>query len=222
MGPITIATFNIHHGEGSDRKVDLHRTAAAINETGASLIALQELDVGLERSGHIDQPRALEELTGASIHFVATKSRRAARYGIGVLVRDEATFTVESLPRLADEEPRVAIVVEWAGWSIVATHLAARTDARDLHLDALARIARGLRGPAVVIGDLNAGRRDLRPLIEAGFVPTPRPLRTIRRSFRREVDHVLAGPGARITRAESLRTRASDHFPVVAEIVMAL
>jgi endonuclease/exonuclease/phosphatase family metal-dependent hydrolase len=219
MQPITVATFNIHHGRGPDRKVDLGRTAAAINETQASLVALQELDVDLERSGRMDQPRVLEELTGAAIHFVPTKARGGSRYGIGVLLRDEANFSVESLPRLADEEPRVAIVTEWAGWSILATHLAVRTEARDVQLDALARIANGLRSPSVLLGDFNAGRRDLGPLIEAGFTLTPRPLRTIRRSFRREVDHILVGPGAQIVQAGTIRSRASDHFPVVATIV---
>jgi endonuclease/exonuclease/phosphatase family metal-dependent hydrolase len=208
MQPITVGTFNIHHGRGLDRRVDLDRTAAAINETRASLIALQELDIGLERSGHVDQPRALEELTGAEIHFVPTKVRGESRYGIGLLLRDHADFSVERLPRLADEEPRIAIVTEWAGWSIVATHLAVRTDARDVHLDALARIAGGLRSPTVVLGDL-----------EAGFTPTPRPLRTIRRSLRREVDHILVSSGAQIVHAGTVPSRASDHFPVFAEIV---
>jgi endonuclease/exonuclease/phosphatase family metal-dependent hydrolase len=222
MQPITVATFNIHHGRGPDRKVDLSRTAATINATGASIVALQELDVNLERSGFVDQPRVLEELTGAAIHFVPTKSRGESRYGIGVLLHGQADFSVEPLPRLADEEPRVAIVIEWVGWSLVATHLAVRKEPRDLHLDALAGIARDLRSPSVVMGDLNAGRSDLGPLIDAGFMPTPRPLRTIRRSFRREVDHVLVGPGARIVQSGTLPSRASDHFPVFAEIVHAL
>ena len=219
MQPITVATFNIHHGRGLDRQIDLDRTAAAINETAASVVALQELDVNQERSGRVDQPRVLEELTGAAIHFVPTKVRGESRYGIGLLLRNGADFSVERLPRLADEEPRIAILTEWAGWSIVATHLAVRTDARDVQLSALARIAGDLRSPSVVLGDLNARRRHLGPLIEAGFRPVPKPLRTIRRSFRREVDHILVSSGGRITRAGTVPGPASDHFPVFADIV---
>ena len=69
-------------------------------------------------------------------------------------------------------------------------------------------------------GDLNQGRRDLDRLLDAGFVPDAR--RPTIPSFlpMRQVDYVLAGPGARIERSRTIRTLASDHLPLVAKVAV--
>ena len=58
---LTIATYNIRHGRGMDGVVELSRTGNAIARLGADIVALQEVDRHVERSGHIDEPRLLQE-----------------------------------------------------------------------------------------------------------------------------------------------------------------
>src|SRR5690349_13928923 len=49
-------TFNIHHGAGSDGKLDLERTAKAIEASGAGIVGLQEVDRSFDaRSNWVDQ-----------------------------------------------------------------------------------------------------------------------------------------------------------------------
>lgn len=49
-------TFNIHHGEGADHEVDLYRTAEVIEQSGADIVGLNEVDKSFsKRSGYKDQ-----------------------------------------------------------------------------------------------------------------------------------------------------------------------
>jgi endonuclease/exonuclease/phosphatase family metal-dependent hydrolase len=45
-----IMTYNIRHGEGLDGKIDLLRIAEVIKREGADIVALQEVDKGVERT----------------------------------------------------------------------------------------------------------------------------------------------------------------------------
>src|SRR3954447_16208752 len=62
-------TYNIHHGEGLDRKIDLVRIAELIKRERADIVALQEVDKGVERTGRRDLPQELASLTGMTCVF---------------------------------------------------------------------------------------------------------------------------------------------------------
>ena len=64
-----VMTFNIHHGEGLDGKVDLPRIAALIQNERADLVALQEVDKGVQRTARHDLPAELATLTGMTCLF---------------------------------------------------------------------------------------------------------------------------------------------------------
>jgi endonuclease/exonuclease/phosphatase family metal-dependent hydrolase len=55
-------TYNIHHGRGRDGRVDLDRICAAIQEGKPDLVSLQEVDLGMTRSGWIDQGQRIADL----------------------------------------------------------------------------------------------------------------------------------------------------------------
>ncbi|NOX58758.1 MAG: hypothetical protein GXP29_07870 [Planctomycetes bacterium] len=59
---LRMLTYNIHHGEGMDGRIDLDRIAHVIHEADADLVTLQEVDCGVERTNRIDQPKRLAEL----------------------------------------------------------------------------------------------------------------------------------------------------------------
>ena len=42
---LSVASYNIHKGVGTDRRRDLERTAAVIAEIGADILALQEAEI---------------------------------------------------------------------------------------------------------------------------------------------------------------------------------
>jgi endonuclease/exonuclease/phosphatase family metal-dependent hydrolase len=55
-----IVSYNIQFGRGLDRKNDLKRIYESIKS--ADIICLQEVEVGWQRSGEVDQPGAISEI----------------------------------------------------------------------------------------------------------------------------------------------------------------
>jgi endonuclease/exonuclease/phosphatase family metal-dependent hydrolase len=216
---LRVATFNIHHGEGLDGRIDLARSADVVARTQADVVALQELDRGLPRSGMVDQPGELATSLGMHVSFWPTIRRSEGEYGIALATRsapDEVSYL--SLPQVGDEERRGAIVAESAWCRIVATHLSTHRSARRLQLGTLHDLARGWRGPTVILGDLNTPAAGLRAFQADGWRATFGHRTLVRGIGRRQIDHVLVSPGVGIERAWTIRTQASDHAPLVADL----
>src|SRR4051812_5905020 len=69
---IRVMTYNTHHGEGTDRKLDLPRIARIISDSKADLVALQEVDSMTKRTNGVDQTAEYAKLTG--LHGVFGKA----------------------------------------------------------------------------------------------------------------------------------------------------
>lgn len=80
-------TYNIHHGEGVDGKVDLKRIADLILDSGADVVALQEVDRGVERTNKMDMMTTLSDLTGMTYAFGKNFDFQGGDYGNGFLTR---------------------------------------------------------------------------------------------------------------------------------------
>ncbi|MGI8774011.1 MAG: endonuclease/exonuclease/phosphatase family protein [Actinomycetota bacterium] len=217
----TVATFNIRHGLGLDGRVDLARTAGVLRGFGADVVALQEIDRYLDRSGGVDQVAEIERLSGYEVAFFPTVERGRSQYGIALAASQPLDTAFLPLPRAGREEPRGAVITSLNGITYLATHLSPSPQARVLQIGALAVWVRRSPGPLVVMGDLNATRRALDPLVDAGLArPGWRPLTSPARLPRRQIDHILAGKGATVTARRKVRTAASDHLPVVALVAV--
>ena len=87
--PIRVLCYNIHYGQGTDRKYDIERLAKVIKQSRPDLVALQEVDVGVKRSERIHEARRLAELTGMAVRFGPTQHYQGGLYGNAVLTRYE-------------------------------------------------------------------------------------------------------------------------------------
>ncbi len=161
---LRVLSYNIHHGEGMDGAIDLERIADVIKASEADLVALQEVDKGVERTNKVDQPGVLAELTGMHVVFEKNIIYQGGEYGNAVLSRFPVErFENHALPQSIPGEQRglLEIHVEVEGRAVVffATHF-------DYHEDDGERLAsadmlRGLveqqQGKTVIVaGDLNA------------------------------------------------------------------
>src|SRR5690606_1310461 len=69
---VKVMSFNIAHGMGMDGQVDLERTAQVIEGSGATIVALQEVDRYFsDRSFYMDQVEWLSERLGMYAAFGA-------------------------------------------------------------------------------------------------------------------------------------------------------
>ena len=130
---VRVLSYNIHHAEGMDGRLDLERIANVIQESKPDIVALQEVDRNTERTGNLDQAAQIAERTNMNFAFGANIELQGGQYGNAVLSRwPIVKHENRSLPRMNHGEQRGAIdaLIESPHGMIriLATHLDHRTD----------------------------------------------------------------------------------------------
>jgi endonuclease/exonuclease/phosphatase family metal-dependent hydrolase len=89
LAPVTlrVMTYNIQHGAGIDKKIDLLRTAEAINREKPDIVALEEVDKGVERTDKRDLTAELAAMTHLTGYFSNNFHFQGGEYGNAVLTR---------------------------------------------------------------------------------------------------------------------------------------
>lgn len=229
---LRVLSYNIHHGEGADGRLDLERIARVIRAAEPDVAALQEVDQGTTRTKMVDQPAELARLTGMKVLFEENLPLPPGSYGNAVLSKlPIRRHKNHHLPRVDESEQRGVLEVEldWAAADerllLLATHLDHRPDPRErlASAAAIAALVAGRRAaPALLLGDLNA-RPDSAALKKFGELwtrsaETPRATIPVEEP-ERQIDYVLFRP-ARRWRVVEVRVLeesvASDHRPILA------
>src|SRR5690242_8494338 len=78
---LRVLSYNIHHGEGTDGKLDLDRIAAVIKAQKPDLVAVQEVDRNTKRTNQVDQAAVLGKLTGLHAAFARAIDLQGGEYG---------------------------------------------------------------------------------------------------------------------------------------------
>ena len=229
---VRVLTYNIHHGEGTDRRFDLWRLAEVIKSVQPDIIALQEVDRGTDRAGGQDQLAELQRLLGMHAEFGKAFDYAGGGYGVAVMARWPLLNPINHpLPNSPDNEPRTALTVHLrtseAGPLVrfTSTHLAhgRRSEDRLLqarHLNEL--LLSDTEQPSILAGDLNARPgTDAMEVFDAHWTNavTVGPQQTITTGRRRiRGDYVLFRPAEswRVIESRVIDDRiASDHRPVL-------
>src|SRR5947207_3230540 len=161
---ITVMTYNIHHGVGGDKKLDLQRIANVIRAAEPDFVALQELDLGTRRTNGVFEAEELARLTKMHFAFGAAMDYDGGKYGDAVLSRlpIQSTQTLQLPWRPgAPREPRVAVevVCKIRGEEVVfiSTHLDHTHEPSD-RLEQANQSNAAYRGddrPIILAGDFN-------------------------------------------------------------------
>lgn len=229
---LRVLSYNIHHGEGIDRQLDLNRISSVIRSVKPDLVALQEVDQNAERTGSIDQPSELARLTQMHVAFGGNIELQGGRYGNAVLSRlPIERHQNHALPNIDNGEQRGVIEMEVhvplsrEPILLFATHLDHRRDDRERIASATAindLIANRSGVPALLAGDLNdvLDGETLNRLQEKWTCTDETPLPTIPVGQpTRQIDFILCRP---MGRWKVIETRvldeavASDHRAILA------
>jgi endonuclease/exonuclease/phosphatase family metal-dependent hydrolase len=160
-----VMTYNIHHGEGLDGKVDLPRIADLIKQEGADIVALQEVDKGTQRTAKRDLGAELAKLTGLSCVFSNNYDFQGGEYGNAVLTRfpvRQATNTHYVKVNETEQRGLLQLSLDVRGREVVimATHIDHRRDdaARWSNVGEIEALAKRYTGkPIILCGDFNDG-----------------------------------------------------------------
>jgi endonuclease/exonuclease/phosphatase family metal-dependent hydrolase len=241
--PLRVVSYNIRAGNG-----DIARTAETIRRFAPDIIGLQEVDVHWsERSRFEDQATLLGRVLGMQVRFApiytlpgadSTKPRR--QYGVALLSRYPIIrWTNDTLTRLSTIAPnpvpapapgllQATIEIDGVVVRVFNTHLDYRADPRVRRQQVTEMLAfmGSASTPTLVLGDLNANpdAPELQPLLERlrdtwqnaadpGLTfPSDKPTKRI--------DYVLTSDHFRLRSASVPITEASDHRPVVVDMML--
>lgn len=234
---LRVLCYNIHYGQGMDGKYDVARLAEVIKKVKPDLVALQEIDVGVERSGREHQIRRLGELTGMASRYGPTQHYQGGLYGNGVLSRlPILDVVIHPLPYTEATEklvtyPRGCIAVTVRGpdgkpLRFISTHFQHNVpEDRLAEAKAINRLfAEGEDQTSTILcGDMNA-TPDSEPMKElhkkwTNAINDPAAPSAPSRNPRSRIDYILYRPekAFRILKTEVIdETMASDHRPVFA------
>ena len=240
---LRVATYNVHGCVGMDGQRSESRIADVIASLNADIVGLQELDQNRARSAAVDQAGAIAKQLGWH-HFFHPAMRRAEElYGDAILSRYPiAVRHAVELPgnppwycretrgiTSAEAETPLGLV------HIVNTHFGLGRLERKLQAQLLTSAewlgSVPAETPLIVLGDFNsvpwspaykmiaAKLRDVRRLIASAVS-----FRTFPTAFPAlAVDHIFVSAAFRPTNMHVHRDaparRASDHFPLVADLV---
>jgi endonuclease/exonuclease/phosphatase family metal-dependent hydrolase len=232
-----LLSYNIHKGIGGrDRRYRIERVVAVIEAEDPDLVCLQEVDRGVRRTRHDDQPGKLAEAlrVSASLYQLNAHRKRGGGYGNLVLSRWPFRKTHQVSLRMKRRKPRGAQLaeVETPEGPLQLVHWHLGLAERERHWQVghllehpLFRESDGL--PVLIVGDFNDWRNTLAhgPFARHGFhqVTAPRsrfrsfpanfPVLSLDKAFCRGPVEVRQ---ARIVHSPMARA-ASDHLPLVVD-----
>jgi len=248
--PLRVMTYNIRAGTGSDGVFDLDRTAAAIGAQDPDIVCLQEVDDHWgDRSNFVDEPAALARALGMHAFFGAiydlpplTAGAPDRRYGVAILSRYPIVHAVDhEITRLSTQDPNptpkpapgfpeAVVNVRGALVHVFCTHLDYRGDptVRRMQVADTVRIMQAAGGQQLLVGDFNTtwDASELSGLHDYGLIDAwsstgqpdgaayPAEAPAVR------IDHITVTPGIAILDPAVPVTLASDHRPVVADLVV--
>ncbi len=150
-----LMSYNIHHGEGMDGKIDIERIGKLITGINPEVVGLQEVDSVVNRSGNIDILQLLAKQTGMYSTFGYSILHDGGKYGNGVLTR-EKPLTVRKISLPGAREARTALIVELDHYVVVNTHLSLTDEERLESVKIITDAVEKYDKPVFLMGDLNA------------------------------------------------------------------
>jgi endonuclease/exonuclease/phosphatase family metal-dependent hydrolase len=239
---LRVMTYNVHSCIGLDGKVDVERIARVIAQANPDIVALQELDLGRNRSLGMDQARLIARKLEMEFHFHPAMHLEEEQYGDAILTHlPLRLIKAGPLPGLADKpglEPRGAILAEvtYQGQQVqvINTHLGLNSRERLAQIDSLLSEDwlghPECRGPVIFCGDLNAPpnsavcqRLGARLQDAQAALASHRPAGTFPSRFAAaRIDHIFVSSQLAVTAVEipssDLVKRASDHLPLLVQL----
>ena len=230
--PLRVATYNVHQCVGGDGRHDPARVAAVITELNADVVALQEFSYPVDIALETRTPVVLTQLDDYECLLGPTMRRSETHFFGNVLLtrhRLREVHRVDLSVELREPRGALAATIDARGVElhVLAAHLGLRLSERRFQVKQILNYLDSVRGSLVVVlGDFNdwLPGRSVVHVLDERLGKSPR-----RRSFPvgrpiLPLDRVWVHPRAallsvRIHRSATAR-RASDHFPVVADIDM--
>lgn len=159
-GELRVFSYNIHHGAGLDEKLDLNRIAEVIKKQKPDLVALQEVDNRVPRSGKVDQAAELAKLLGMHYAYGKCIDLDGGGYGNAILSNYPIQDTIiHKLPGPGEARAVLEAIIQIQGKKIsfASVHLDwQKKSTRVEQMLAVEKVLSLRNHPVIMAGDFNA------------------------------------------------------------------
>lgn len=226
-----ILTYNIRGALGIDNKRSLARVADVVKASGADIVCMQEVGRRWPGSGYADQPKRIGGRLG--MQFVYQPNILIGPAGFGNLILSRFSIITAKSHRLTSvREPRGLLEARLEApdglLTVFCTHWGLSTDERVIQANETASRLMYTSSPKLLCGDLNEtesgvavssllATTDLRDLAqESGITELTYPSDTPQA----RIDYIFGSSDVTVINAEVIDSPASDHRPVLVEVVV--
>jgi endonuclease/exonuclease/phosphatase family metal-dependent hydrolase len=226
---LKVMSYNIHHAISIDGKIDIDEIARIIEESGAQIVGLQEVDKRFIRTLFVDQAKKLAEKLDMYYYFGDTLNILGAEYGNAILSK----FPIKSVSNLqldskGEQRGIISAKIDINGKEInfLVTHLSLNRAVRNTQIQQLKRYLGLLENEVILVGDFNSTPQDgeimliERELREVVKELGNRKIYTFRKldGSKVQIDYIFVSPEVTASQVYTINSRASDHLPLVAYI----
>jgi len=235
-------TYNVHSCVGTDKRTSPERISDVIALYRPDVVALQELDVKLFRSGMVDQAKVIADYLNMHFHFHPSFSLEKGYFGNAILSRYPVQLVkADELPTFNHRRPLekrgalwVNVRIDGTLINLINTHLGLNSRERQSQINTLLGTewtgSPKCASPAILCGDFNASSlsrvykkietkfNDVQKRVDGyrahNTWPSRFPFMRIDHIF---VSHDVAATSASVPRT-TLTRLASDHLPLVVDM----
>lgn len=221
-------TYNIRGCIGMDNQMSVERIAEVIRESHARVVCLQEVHTLRKVSQFTDQPIELARLLNMRVAFQVNYREGAGGLGNAILTTLEVEHTRSHILTSKGEQRgflEVGLRAPEGAFTVFATHLGLNEEERLTQVKEISAVMNTVKNPKVICGDLNAEPNSecvsflidtcrLADADAAGELTFDSNKPTVR------IDYVLPDPALKVMGTKIMRSHASDHLPLIADLSM--
>ena len=151
---LRLSTYNIHHAEGLDGRIDHPRIGWLLKSSRAQVVAVQEVDSATRRSGGKYDLDEIGRTARMHASFAPAIAFQGGKYGIGLLSRKKP-LSLRQIPLPGREEKRTLLVAEFRDYVVASTHLSLTEADRLASIPLIVAEASRWKKPFLLAGDFN-------------------------------------------------------------------
>ncbi len=219
---IKVMTYNIHRGINRKGQLDLDGIAAVIKDSGAEIIALQEVERFSIRTGFRDQIKYIADKLSMQYAFGKSLNILNGEYGNGILSKYPIEeYEVNELPSEGEQRTllKAGLNINGRRISIYNTHLGLNQSERNGQIEEIVKLVEADKY-FVITGDFNTKADKLGPITEsyidcASFGDNYNRATFEEDGLKERIDYIFASGEFEIKAYDVPVSEASDHYPVI-------